>query len=276
MTKTRSIILWVFSFLFMAGIAVYQRMTGPTYPIGGTVTVGETKIDYKLPTSHDADGAGLIKIEAPDKKITARMKQRRYKSMDEWEYSVLRRSGDYLYGDIPQQPPAGKVMYQVFISNDDLKFKPLTEEPVIIRFKGYVPLYFLIPHIILMFSAMWFSTRTGLDAIFKGPNTAKLSKWTVILFAGGGLLLGPVIQYYAFGAFWTGWPFGHDLTDNKTIVAFLLWLVAWWQLRKNPQKRIWALLAAIILLGVYLIPHSVLGSELDHTKLQAPPPGMHP
>jgi hypothetical protein len=79
------------------------------------------------------------------------------------------------------------------------------------------------------------------------------------------MLLGPAVQKYAFGAFWTGWPFGNDLTDNKTLVAVIGWLIAWLRVRKYPNRRGWAIAAALILLAVYLIPHSMFGSELDYS-----------
>jgi hypothetical protein len=77
------------------------------------------------------------------------------------------------------------------------------------------------------------------------------------------------VQKYAFGAYWTGWPVGTDLTDNKTAVAFLLWVLAVYKLWKDREKRGWALVAAIVLLLIYLIPHSMMGSEIDHT-IQTP------
>jgi ABC-type transport system involved in cytochrome c biogenesis permease subunit len=80
------------------------------------------------------------------------------------------------------------------------------------------------------------------------------------------LVLGPVIQKYAFGAYWTGWPFGHDLTDNKSLVAFIFWIIALVALIRNRSRRLWPVIAAFVMLVVFLIPHSVLGSELDYTK----------
>ncbi len=71
---------------------------------------------------------------------------------------------------------------------------------------------------------------------------------------------------FAFGEYWTGWPFGHDLTDNKTLFTFIFWVIAWFVLRKKPENRVWPLIAVFSMLLVYLIPHSVLGSEIDHTK----------
>ena len=34
------------------------------------------------------------------------------------------------------------------------------------------------------------------------------------LIGVGGFLLGPAVQKMAFDAWWTGIPFGHDLTDH--------------------------------------------------------------
>jgi hypothetical protein len=76
-----------------------------------------------------------------------------------------------------------------------------------------------------------------------------------------------MVQKFAFGAYWTGWPFGHDLTDNKTLVALLIWIVALIVQLRNKKGRAWVIAAAIILLAVYLIPHSVLGSEIDYTQV---------
>jgi hypothetical protein len=76
----------------------------------------------------------------------------------------------------------------------------------------------------------------------------------------GGLVFGPIMQKYAFDAYWTGWPFGGDLTDNKTAVAALAWLCAALALSRSKRPVVWALAAAIIVLVVFLIPHSLLGS----------------
>ena len=76
------------------------------------------------------------------------------------------------------------------------------------------------------------------------------------------------MQKYSFGAYWTGWAFGGDLTDNKTIVAFIVWMIAAWQIAKDKAKRTWAIIASAVLLAVYLIPHSLLGSELDYRKME--------
>lgn len=269
MSLFKSISLWVVAIILMIIIVIYQRTTGPTYPASGSVTVGNTEVKYKLPRSHGGETNAPIVITSEDKTIVGKIKLRRFKSHDEWsEYQMTRDSGD-LKAEIPNQPPAGKVMYQISLGKDYASMTELTEEPVIIRFKGAVPDLFLYPHIAMMILAFAFAMRAALEAAFKGKKVLSLSVWTLAFFAFGGLVLGPVIQWYAFGALWTGWPFGHDLTDNKTIASIIIWVIAIWRIRKNPNQTWWAWVATAAMLAVYLVPHSVLGSELDYTKIDA-------
>ena len=265
MNKTlQSILLWVFCFIFTVLVAYYQRKTGPTHPITTKIEMGDRVIKNKLLTSFGGDGDAVIRIETPDREYKGLIRYKRFKSFDEWSEASLVRDGDHLIATIPHQPPAGKVDYLILLKKGDHTIQ-LTEKPVRIRFKGAVPLWVLITHIIIIFIAMVLSNRTGAEVIFKGPNVYPYTVATIIFLLVGGLILGPIMQNYAFGAYWAGWPFGHDLTDNKTIVAFIFWVVAFFVLRKNSKNTKWALIAAIILLIVYLIPHSVLGSEIDYT-----------
>jgi hypothetical protein len=117
---------------------------------------------------------------------------------------------------------------------------------------------------------MLFSTRTSLESIFGGPRTAMYAVLTIITLVFGGFVLGPMVQKYAFDAYWTGWPFGHDLTDNKTAIALLFWIVAYWRIRKQSSPKYWAIMAGVALILVFLIPHSMLGSELDYSKMPTP------
>lgn len=75
------------------------------------------------------------------------------------------------------------------------------------------------------------------------------------------------MQKYAFGEYWTGFPYGIDLTDNKTLLAVIGWLIALVALKKSAKPRFWILFASIFMFIIYLIPHSVLGSELDYNEM---------
>ena len=64
------------------------------------------------------------------------------------------------------------------------------------------------------------------------------------------MILGPVVQKFAFNEFWAGVPFGIDLTDNKTLIAMIAWLLALWKSKNVKSGRYWVIAAAIILLAV--------------------------
>lgn len=262
-TKTKSLLLWLLAIFFTLGTSYYQRRTGPTKPVRGKVELAGEVIRYSLIRTQNTGSAASVEVKAPNQSVTGIYKYRRFKSYDSWLELPMQREGEKLLAAIPSQPPAGKVEYQLWLEKGGQRVQ-LTEDPVIIRFKGAVPAIWLIPHILFMFLAMLIATRTGLEALAKGNNTLLYTWITTIFLFIGGIILGPVIQKFAFDAYWTGWPVGKDLTDNKTALAMILWVVALVRLIRNKENRGWALIAAIVMLIIYLIPHSLLGSELDY------------
>ena len=267
------ILIWIFAIVFTVGTAFYQKMTGPTYPVIGHTEIGGGKIKFRLIRSYDlADDAKITVVQA-DRTITGEITMRRYtsskdadvKKMDQWQTQMMVRHGDTLIGALPHQAPAGKVEYQVTLVKGGQRVL-LNEHPAILRYTGYVPRPILFPHILTMFMAMLFSALTGLMVIFNRKGSYVFAWITVVSIGIGGLLLGPIVQKFAFGAYWTGWPFGHDLTDNKSLIAFIFWAIALLVMRKNRQNKLWPIVASIALLVVFLIPHSTLGSDIDYTK----------
>jgi len=267
----KSLLFWLITIVITLASVIYQRKTGPTYPLKGEVVVGTETIEYKLLRSYGGADDAEISIDEPTGNIEGTFTYKRFKSNDEWTSVPMNHQGGKLVAYIPHQPPAGKVMYTITLTDGSATVQ-ISEKPVVLRFKGDVPPFILFPHIFLMFIAMLLSTRAGVDAIGKGEKTYTYAYLTLIALGIGGLILGPMVQKYAFDAYWTGWPFKGlfkfgDLTDNKTAIAVLSWVIAVIMLRRNKNARIWAIAAAIIMLMVYLIPHSMLGSEIDYTQL---------
>ena len=77
------------------------------------------------------------------------------------------------------------------------------------------------------------------------------------------MALGPIVQEYAFGHYWTGFPMGKDLTDNKILISVIAWGLAIF-FSKGGKRPAVILVASLILLSVYMIPHSMKGSELNY------------
>jgi len=261
--KIRSLIFWLISVILTLLLVMYQYATGPTHPQKGKVEINNKQIRFQLPRSQRKSGDAVIKFEVKDKSIKGTCKYKRYKTSDEWIEKELLRDGDFLIALLPEQPPAGKIAYDVSFDLDG-RIYMLSEEPVIFRFKGEVPLFIVILHVSMILASFLFSMRTGIEALVKGKYLFSYTIVTSVVLLFGGLVFGPIMQKYAFGEYWTGWPFGKDVTDTKTLVAFVFWVIAFIKLLKNREKRGWALVAAIILLIVFLIPHSMFGSEFDY------------
>ena len=261
------VLLWIAAFLITAASAIYQRRTGPTYPLRGKVSIAGQEVEYRLLRSYTIGEGAPITITVPDTVITGSARYRRFRSYDEWSSIAMQREGDELTTRLPEQPPAGKIMYFVTREKSSDSISLSGDTPVVLRYKGSVPAGILLPHVLLMFFAMLLSTRTGLGIFDADGKVRRLMFWTIGLFFVGGFILGPLMQKYAFGAYWTGIPFGTDLTDNKTLIAMVGWIWAWAMNWKRTSRRGWIIFAAILMLAVYLIPHSLLGSELDYTRL---------
>ncbi len=251
--------------MITAASAVYQRVTGPTYPLSGAVKFEGKQIKYKFQRSHSTSSDYKIEIKTGDSAIRGTLFWRRFKF--DQDFSEIEMNGkETLFAELPKQPSSGKLEYFVELYKGKESVVIPNNVSLVIRFKDDVPIWILIPHVIAMFCAMLLSTRAGLEFFNKEPKLTKLTNWTLGFLFAGGLILGPLVQYYAFGAFWTGVPFGFDLTDNKTLIAMLVWLFAWYMMRRSSNPKKWVLIASVVMLIIFLIPHSVLGSEFDYSR----------
>ncbi len=253
--------IWVLAIVLTLASAVYQRMTGPTYPARGTVELGGTEHRLRLTRTHAGPGDQPVTIVMPDQTVTGEVAWRRYPTSDAWSALPLQRHGDRLETALPHQPVAGKLEYQVRLHRGN-EVTVFPERPAITRFRDEVPAAVLIPHVAAMFLAMLFSTMAGLGAIWRSPQVRRDVYWCTGFLFVGGFILGPLMQEIAFGDWWTGIPFGWDLTDNKTLFAAVAWAYALWAMRGKREARGAIIAAALVTLVIFAIPHSTWGSEL--------------
>lgn len=264
----KKIAFWAVAFLITASSAFFQRRVGPTTSVSGKVEVNGSQVSYDLGRSHDSTSDYELKVEVKDPEVTGTISFRRYRIPEPWTSVPLIRKGEQLIASLPAQPPAGKLEYKVVLTFRGKEFSLTGERAVVIRFRGHVPLSLLISHALIMFMAMLFSTRAGIEALDREGKTRWLAIWTLALLVLGGIILGGIVQKMAFGQFWTGVPFGYDLTDNKTLIAVIGWIAAVVAGRRGRPGRWWVLGASVLLLIVYFIPHSLFGSELDYSNVE--------
>lgn len=259
----KKILIWTLALVISLIALIYQRKTGPTYPKPYKIQIGNDTYKGKLLRTHAGVRECLLQVPVDDKDITGHIYYKRYKTNDEYKSVRLVPYHQELCGVLPHQPPAGKLQYYVELVKDNKIYAIAKEEPVVIRFRGDVPLYIVIPHVLLIFLTMFFSALCGLYIIFKKENYRKYVNWAFFTLLIGGFVFGPLMQKFAFNEFWTGIPFGYDLTDNKTLFAFLFWLWAFLANRMKPRP-VPVLIACIMTIVIFSIPHSVMGSELDY------------
>jgi hypothetical protein len=262
----KKLLVWFLAFIITAASAVYQRRTGPTYHLRGKVEVGATPVRFELPRSAEISADCEIGVAVAAPEVTGRIMYKRSKTGKEWSETPMARRGDRLVGYLPRQPAGGKLDYRVVLDDRGQAVSLTGEKPVSIRFKGHVPLVILLAHILVMFAAMLLSTRAGLAALFRRDHPRVFGAWTVFFLFVGGFVFGPLVQKLAFGTWWTGVPIGWDLTDNKTLIAMVIWIIAMVAGRRGRGARGWILAAAVLMLVVFLIPHSLLGSELTYPQ----------
>jgi hypothetical protein len=241
--------------------AYLQRKTGPTYPLKGSLVFQGKEIFYNLPRSHDSSSNCPVEIKELDSTYAGVILYRRFNTKDDLTSINMRFENGTLTGDLPAQGKAGKLLYQIRLTkNNSVTDIPSKEDFVRIRYTGEVPKYILFPHILFMFLAMFFSTLTGLESLKAEPKFKKIIWWTIGTLFTGGFILGMLVQKSAFNEYWTGIPFGFDLTDNKTLFAFVFWLVALIMVYKSQKPKWWVLGASLLTFIIFLIPHSLIGS----------------
>ncbi|MCC7520456.1 MAG: hypothetical protein IT220_02375 [Flavobacteriaceae bacterium] len=272
----KQLFLWTLAVILTIAAVIYQRSTGPTYPFKGKLTQANKEFKYKLLRSQETtEGARITlpTIDAADYQATLHFK--RYKTMDSITPIAFEYSKDMKFeAQLPIQPAAGKMEYYITGTVDGKTFRipEEGEKSIVLRYKDPVPGGILIPHIFFMFFAVLFGLRAGLSALF---DTVTMRKWVIISLTGmtiGGMMLGPLVQKNAFGEYWTGFPYGGDFTDNKTLIMWFVWVLAIAIIGLKPKKkelvsRIVVLVATIVMTSVYLIPHSMGGSTLDYSKV---------
>ena len=269
-------LIWVLAVFMAVAAMIYQRSTGPTYEFKGRLEYKGESYKYKLLRSHETTEGAKIELpyfDGADYKATLHYK--RYQTDDSiTKLDFQLDANNRFVAQLPVQPAAGKMEYYITGVIDGKKFSipEVGEKDIVLRYKDHVPDYILIPHVVMMIIVIIFGMRAGLAAIF---NDGTMRKWTTVAFVAmtvGGMILGPLVQKNAFGEYWTGFPFGGDFTDNKTLIMWVAWALALAIIGFKPKKKekiskAAVIFAAVVMTVVYLIPHSMGGSTLDYEQV---------
>jgi hypothetical protein len=210
--KGKTIFSIIIAILLTTGAIVYQRMTGPTQTRQVNFAFNEQTYNITLPrTSSTTDDCRII-LERKELTLSANLIFKKYPSHDAFDTLPFQKEGEILVCKIPVQPPAGKLVYYMQVTNGEMQQDVVKDQPVVIRFRGHVPVYWLIPHIIFMFLAMFLANLSGMLAIFRNFRFRVWSILTLLVFIIGGMFLGPMVQKYA------SVPIGQEFLSAGTLL----------------------------------------------------------
>jgi len=275
-TILKKTLLWITAVFAAVAAMIYQRSTGPTYEYRGYLDHNGESSKYELLRSHETTGGANIimpTIEGVD--YRASLNYKRYQTEDTITVVdfQLNENGEF-FAQLPVQPAAGKMEYFVTgtLDGNEFSIPENSEEKIILRYKDPVSNYILIPHVVMMIIVIIFGIRAGLSALF---DHGSMRKWTAVAFTAmtvGGMMLGPLVQKAAFGEYWTGFPFGGDFTDNKMLIMWVAWalamaIIGFKEKKKETVSKATVLTASVVMIVVYLIPHSMGGSTLDYDQV---------
>ena len=187
---------------------------------------------------------------------------------------------------LPHHPKASKAWYYIEAERktaDDKVNVTLPDEnsgafkPILLKYEGKVPAYIIIPHVLCNFGAIFFAALTLFSAIDikRGKRslkeTIKFPLTTFVLLFLGFIPFGIAMNWFAFGVTWEAFPFGRDVTDNKSQIILLFWiailiLVKGTLLGKGEEKNLvsdrgyfnMVVITLILTIAMYAIPHSFI------------------
>jgi hypothetical protein len=180
---------------------------------------------------------------------------------------------------LPKLEKGTKIKYWITASNvvgTKVRVPKDPEKFGVLRYKGKASNFVVGAHVVFMFGAFFFMVMSFLAAIeiLRGredkKNAVRAARWVLASSFIGGWPLGFLLNYQTFGTLWEGFPFGYDVTDNKTQVIFILWLVslflAWGSFigRGEEKDRLGrkafalAIVACFVIsLALFVLPHSI-------------------
>ena len=172
--NAKKALFWLLAVVISLAAMFYQRMTGPTYPKKHEITYQNEDYRFNLPRSNNGrPGDYPVKIELPEP-FSAQLVWRLFPTENPWESMEMKREGDHLIAGLPQQPPAGKIEYHLELMADGVPIDIHEEETVVFRFRGDVPAWALIPHVLMMVLTVIWSMATIIFALANIPAYKKL------------------------------------------------------------------------------------------------------
>ena len=281
---------YILAFILTLLLLIVARKLSSREPELIEVTYNDKKLAHTTVT--EKVGPGKVRIEATlttSESLDKYSLNLYYKIGKEGvKYSSLKMRSvegapDKFITHLPSQSKGKRAYY--YLSLSDNKGKTiltlpqqidLLNDPLLIKFKGEVVPIILISHALAMFASVFFIALILFSAleILRGKDSlVKFSFYTLsatILSFLGGVPLGILVTNQALGEYWGGFPIFTDVTDSKTSILILYWVILLFLMKGSAFKKdktlnllkdktlaFWGILGFLLTIMIYLIPHSI-------------------
>lgn len=263
-------------------IFVVARRISKNRPTELEMSLGDIQITHSTVYEHVGPGQPEILLSViPPVEIDAEV---RYRAPGTEEFETVGMSeiskGTWS-ARLPARDKGGRLEYGLRISSEKTAEGGTATSSsevgyYLIKFKGEVSVTIIILHVLCMFAAFFFIIEALLGAfaiLFKGEErefVVAQSRWVLLFTFLGGWPLGFALNWQTYGVLWEGFPFGYDITDNKTQLIAIFWIIiaalSWKSFACRRTGRdlagagvyaVAVIIASILSLGLYLVPHSL-------------------
>ena len=249
----QSVILWIATviIIFLAGYT--QRVQSPDYPINGTETLvtGEASFSF----DRTADSKSNYKVWLADN-CTDLKGILRWKGTDEklWHFENMKPDSGTLYAYIPAQPPLSRVQYRVELTDSGKTYLFPVENNVTMEFLGHVPSQISMFYFITLFAGLLLAVRTGFEVFREPPRLRLYTLFTVISFFCFTLVFSTVKKGCELGII-GGTKIAPitDIFSTGPVLLFALWILAMIIIFNLKKTRIWAVVAAVGTIVIFLL-----------------------
>jgi hypothetical protein len=201
-----------------------------------TIERADLRLEHTTVTEQVEPGGPVVRMKAgPDDSLAPVVVYRDDGAAPPCRLEMIRTGEDSWEAVLPQRDKGERLSYSLSILRDGVETARIPEDEgsfILVKYKGRVAPAVLIPHVAFMFGAFFFMVQGfwSAVAILRGTEgksgAVSNARWALICSFIGGWPLGFLLNQQAFGVIWEGFPFGYDITDNKTQVMFVFWLVS--------------------------------------------------
>lgn len=250
---------WVIALVLCLTGLFAQRQLSSELPLTIDQAWAGKRVTTTLDRVHVGPGGQRISVAGVEPEWTGELIWRPADSEAEFHRLPLRNLGSLIAGEIPLQARGIRAEYRLELETPDGLLRLPAQGTLMIRSRGATRLEVSLAHIALLALGLLLAMRAGLEALALGEHAQVFAWGSFLSFLGGGLVCGPLMKQQAYGLLWTGPPFGLDSTDTKTLLIVIAWLLPLLLRARGLRARRWIVLAALLSLAVFLIPHSSFG-----------------